>query len=308
MLSIKPVIAVKDGSVDEGGQGPNPQQGAAVHRRPVQARARGRACRAPCRADVGVPRAPPAARAQSRCRRGPDRSGDRCAHRPTRHRHRVDRRGLITQTCLQWADGTTRRQSERRTPGRRRGHGRPWRARHVARPTCRPHPRPLPPHSRQRARRARCDAGSAHRHRGIRSFDGRSLFTTWCYRVTTNAALDEVRRRQRRPTPADVAPSRQGPSPHLTTALPTCSTSARTRGDPARVPGGRGTARSRRPRLRGDRSCAGSAGRHRSLTDRARRAALADKLGNRDGAIERRTHRTPANSPSIPSPTTSTSC
>ena len=41
--------------------------------------------------------------------------------------------------------------------------------------------------------------------RGIRSFDGRSLFTTWCYRVTTNAALDEVRRRQRRPTPADVA-------------------------------------------------------------------------------------------------------
>lgn len=37
--------------------------------------------------------------------------------------------------------------------------------------------------------------------RGIRRFDGRAAFTTWAYRVTTNACLDELRRRKRRPTP-----------------------------------------------------------------------------------------------------------
>lgn len=30
-------------------------------------------------------------------------------------------------------------------------------------------------------------------------FDGRAAFTTWAYRVTTNACLDELRRRGRRP-------------------------------------------------------------------------------------------------------------
>jgi RNA polymerase sigma-70 factor (ECF subfamily) len=37
--------------------------------------------------------------------------------------------------------------------------------------------------------------------RGIRRFDGRAAFSTWAYRVTTNACLDELRRRQRRPRP-----------------------------------------------------------------------------------------------------------
>jgi len=37
--------------------------------------------------------------------------------------------------------------------------------------------------------------------RGIAKFDGRSAFSTWCYRVATNAALDELRRRRRRPQP-----------------------------------------------------------------------------------------------------------
>ena len=40
--------------------------------------------------------------------------------------------------------------------------------------------------------------------RGIDRFDGRSAFTTWLYRVATNAALDELRRKQRRPEPVDT--------------------------------------------------------------------------------------------------------
>lgn len=35
--------------------------------------------------------------------------------------------------------------------------------------------------------------------RGLPRYDGRSTFTTWAYRVATNAALDELRRRSRRP-------------------------------------------------------------------------------------------------------------
>lgn len=35
--------------------------------------------------------------------------------------------------------------------------------------------------------------------RGIRRFDGRAAFSTWAYRVATNACLDELRRRKRRP-------------------------------------------------------------------------------------------------------------
>jgi RNA polymerase sigma-70 factor, ECF subfamily len=38
--------------------------------------------------------------------------------------------------------------------------------------------------------------------RGIRRFDGRAAFSTWAYRVATNASLDELRRRRRRPVPA----------------------------------------------------------------------------------------------------------
>lgn len=37
--------------------------------------------------------------------------------------------------------------------------------------------------------------------RGLRRFDGNAAFTTWLYRVTTNACLDELRRRRRRPLP-----------------------------------------------------------------------------------------------------------
>lgn len=35
--------------------------------------------------------------------------------------------------------------------------------------------------------------------RGLPKFDGRATFKTWSYRVATNACLDEMRRRNRRP-------------------------------------------------------------------------------------------------------------
>jgi RNA polymerase sigma-70 factor (ECF subfamily) len=41
--------------------------------------------------------------------------------------------------------------------------------------------------------------------RRIDRFDGRAAFTTWLYRVTTNACLDELRRRRRRPQPTASA-------------------------------------------------------------------------------------------------------
>jgi RNA polymerase sigma-70 factor, ECF subfamily len=36
--------------------------------------------------------------------------------------------------------------------------------------------------------------------RGLARFDGRAAFGTWCYRIATNACLDELRRRRRRPS------------------------------------------------------------------------------------------------------------
>jgi RNA polymerase sigma-70 factor (ECF subfamily) len=53
--------------------------------------------------------------------------------------------------------------------------------------------------------------------RGIGRYDGRAAFTTWSYRVATNACLDELRRRRRRPIPdgpealeAEAAPDGPG--------------------------------------------------------------------------------------------------
>jgi RNA polymerase sigma-70 factor (ECF subfamily) len=39
--------------------------------------------------------------------------------------------------------------------------------------------------------------------RGLARFDGHAAFGTWLYRIATNAALDELRRRSRRPLLAD---------------------------------------------------------------------------------------------------------
>ena len=47
--------------------------------------------------------------------------------------------------------------------------------------------------------------------RGLHRYDGRALFTTWLYRVATNAALDEIRRRKRRPEPMEAVDDRPGP-------------------------------------------------------------------------------------------------
>ncbi|MET0902254.1 MAG: RNA polymerase sigma factor [Acidimicrobiales bacterium] len=52
--------------------------------------------------------------------------------------------------------------------------------------------------------------------RGIRRFDGRAAFSTWAYRVATNACLDELRRRKRRPVtglPDDLGLGEGGASP-----------------------------------------------------------------------------------------------
>lgn len=49
--------------------------------------------------------------------------------------------------------------------------------------------------------------------RGIGRYDGRAAFTTWLYRVATNAALDEVRRRSRRLPTVDEIDEIGGPAP-----------------------------------------------------------------------------------------------
>lgn len=54
--------------------------------------------------------------------------------------------------------------------------------------------------------------------RGIHRFDGRSRFTTWMYRVATNAALDEARRRRRRPVATEHLPERST-APDATAAV-----------------------------------------------------------------------------------------
>jgi RNA polymerase sigma-70 factor (ECF subfamily) len=50
--------------------------------------------------------------------------------------------------------------------------------------------------------------------RGLPRFDGRARFGTWAYRIATNACLDELRRRRRRPVPGlpDLDRPSQGPA------------------------------------------------------------------------------------------------
>ena len=49
--------------------------------------------------------------------------------------------------------------------------------------------------------------------RGLPRFDGRAQFSTWVYRIATNAALDELRRRKRRPALHVVGDEGEPPEP-----------------------------------------------------------------------------------------------
>jgi RNA polymerase sigma-70 factor (ECF subfamily) len=49
--------------------------------------------------------------------------------------------------------------------------------------------------------------------RGLGRFDGRASFSTWAYRIATNACLDELRRRRRRPLPAEADEDHAAPPP-----------------------------------------------------------------------------------------------
>ncbi len=51
--------------------------------------------------------------------------------------------------------------------------------------------------------------------RGLPRFDGRSTFRTWSYRVATNACLDELRRRKRRPVAVEEIPEATSDEPGL---------------------------------------------------------------------------------------------
>ena len=120
--------------------------------------------------------------------------GDRCAHRPAGHGNRLDRSAGVsvvgartTITTTRWPAGPPTVTAARSTQLLRNHtalvHG-----------VCR------------RILGNPDDALDATQEallaiaRKIGSFDGRSKFSTWAYRVATNAALDEARRRARRPS------------------------------------------------------------------------------------------------------------
>src|SRR4051794_41435807 len=53
--------------------------------------------------------------------------------------------------------------------------------------------------------------------RALDRFEPRAQFQTWLYRIATNACLDEIERRPRRPAPVDPLPE----SPRAEAAAPT---------------------------------------------------------------------------------------
>ena len=129
--------------------------------------------------------------------------------------------------------------------------------------------------------------------RGINRFDGRSRFTTWMYRVATNAALDEARRRRRRP----IASEHAGDIASVADA--TAAVDARLDVDAAlaTLPPDYRAAVALRDLAGLDYAEIATVlgipiGTVRSRIARGR-ASLADRIGNRDDPTERPTNRTP---------------
>ena len=129
--------------------------------------------------------------------------------------------------------------------------------------------------------------------RGINRFDGRSRFTTWMYRVATNAALDEARRRRRRPIASEHA------GDIASVADPTAAVDARLDVDAAlaTLPPDYRAAVALRDLAGLDYAEIATVlgipiGTVRSRIARGR-ATLADRIGNRDDPTERPTNRTP---------------
>lgn len=129
--------------------------------------------------------------------------------------------------------------------------------------------------------------------RGIDRFDGRSRFTTWMYRVATNAALDEARRRRRRPIASEHA------GDIASVADPTAAVDARLDVDAAlaTLPPDFRAAVALRDLAGLDYAEIAAVlsipiGTVRSRIARGR-ATLADRIGNRDDPTERPTHRAP---------------
>lgn len=69
------------------------------------------------------------------------------------------------------------------------------------------------------------DAADAAQHalisiaRAIHTFDGRASFRAWTHRIATNAALDEVRRRERRAVPAEMPSELREATPSLASGV-----------------------------------------------------------------------------------------
>ena len=126
--------------------------------------------------------------------------------------------------------------------------------------------------------------------RGLPRFDGSARFSTWAYRVSTNACLDELRRRARRPTPGLPEVERPSTGPAVAEAV-----AARLDVDAAlaRLPVDYRTAVVLRDLLGLDYAEIGDVldippGTVRSRIARGR-AALVPLLGNPDAAAERPT-------------------
>ena len=113
--------------------------------------------------------------------------------------------------------------------------------------------------------------------RGLPRFDERAAFTTWMYRVATNACLDELRRRKRRPDPglpdddrAEAAVvSGTGPDRFPDRIADRLAVDAALAELPDDFRVAVVAARPLRPRLRGDRRDTRHPTRHGPLADRA---------------------------------------